>query len=183
MPVLKNDKTGDDGKAASPLFEELYAQLRILAESELRNERSGHTLQPTALVNEAYTRVRGSLEFQSKEEFLSYATTAMRRILVDHARARRAQKRGGGKGWRLTLTADDIRTNDDGFDVLEIHDALARFEQVEPRQARVVELRYFGGLHVATVASVLGISEETARRDWIAAKAWFSEHLTGHCSG
>jgi RNA polymerase sigma factor (TIGR02999 family) len=165
-----------DRETAS-LFEELYEQLRALAAAELRSERPAHTLQPTALVNEAFVRIRGSVAFDSRTKFLGYAATAMRRILVDHARARKALKRGGADRWRLTLTGDELRSADAGFDVLEIEDALCRLEAIEPRQARIVELRYFGGLPIATVAEVLEVSEETVRRDWNAAKRWFAAQL------
>jgi RNA polymerase sigma factor (TIGR02999 family) len=153
-----------------------------MASREMRRERPGHTLQPTALVNEAYLRLLGGAggapAWNDRTHFLSAAARAMRNVLVDHARARNAQKRGSGL--RVTLD-DELRgAGDPGLDFLELNDALERLAAEEPRWARVVELRYFGGLELAEIAQALDVSTITVSRDWRFAKAWLAQRLSGH---
>lgn len=157
----------------------IYAELRAIAHNLIRGERPGHTLQPTALVNEAYLRVVGSksLDVARRTQFLGCAARAMRQALVDHARARDAQKRGGGE--RPARLEDSVAiSGDSAIDVLELEEALTRLEAVEPREARVVEARYFAGMSVAETALWLGVSERTVDADWRTARAWLRRELT-----
>ena len=144
---------------------------------EVARERQGHTLQPTALVHEAVLRMLGreTLVFEGRNHFLRAASQAMRRVLVDHARARRAAKRGGGL--RVTLSDEMGPHAEPAVDILALDDALSRLAAVEPRWAQVVELRFLLGLEVPEVADVLGISTATVKRDWRFARAWLDEEL------
>ncbi len=171
---------GNQRAATERLFEVAYQELRRLAAAVMRNERRDHTLQPTALVNEAYLRLVGDapVEWQSRAHFYGIVASAMRRILVQHARRRSADKRGGG--WRkVTL---DERTNLAGrseLDVLELDRALTRFAEIDPRAAQVVELRVFGGLKEQEIAELLAVSERTVRGDWRVAAMWLARELWG----
>jgi len=170
-----------DPSAADRLLPVLYRELHRLAEGYLNRERPGHTLQATALVNEAWLKLADqSATWQSRAHFLGVAAQAMRRILVDHARRRAAQKRGGN-GARVTL-ADDVAAVAGGdVDLVLLDDALDRLAALDARQARVVEMRFFAGLDVVETAAALGVSEKTVKRDWAAAKAWLHRELTrGH---
>lgn len=159
-------------------FGELYAELRSAAVRYLRSERQGHTLRPTALVHEAYLRLsdhRG--EWESHEHFLAAAASAMRRILVDHARRRGAARRGHGAR-PVTLTVDSgAATPPLTVDVLALHQALIALASEDGRAAKVVELRFFGGLTNDEVGTVLGVSPASAKRDWAFAKAWLLRRL------
>lgn len=169
-----------DRTALDQVFELVYAELRRQAAGQLRAERAGHTLQPTALAHEAYLRMvgRGEFPWQNRAHFMAVAARAMRAILVDHARRRNALKRGGGV---TPERVDTFVARDDGgairFDDLDaaLHD-LARLNE---RQARVVELRYFGGLNIEETAEVLGVSAMTVKRDWATARAWLYRELSG----
>lgn len=166
-----------DQLAEEQLFPLVYGELRKLARSHLRRERAGHTLQPTALVNEAYLRLvdQTRVQWQSRAHFFGIASRMMRRILVDHARARNAARRGGGAR-NLTLE-DDLRpghTKD--VDLVALDDALEALAELDPAASRVVELRYFGGLTIEETAEVLDTSTSTVKREWRAARTWlFSE--------
>jgi len=152
-----------------------YAELRRLADVYLRGERPGHTLQPTALVHEAYLRLREQhVEWQNPGQVLGIAARQMRRILVDHARARNRQKRGGGEP---LLVVDDIP--DKGVDIMALDEALSDLARLDERQAGIVELRYFGGLSVEETAAALEISPATVHREWAMAKAWLRQALAG----
>lgn len=163
----------------------LYADLRVLAASFLRRERPDHTLQPTALVNEAYLRMIGDEPFAGgaspadRSRLRAMAAIAMRRILVDHARRVGAQRRGAGR--RITLCrVDDIaaRAGPLEVDILALDDALRSLAQRSERQARIVELRWFGGLAVEEIALVIGLSDRTVKQDWRVAKAWLRRELS-----
>jgi RNA polymerase sigma-70 factor, ECF subfamily len=161
----------------------LYAELHTIAERHMRGERPDHTLQPTALVNEAFLRMSGGQSgsgisggYLDRTHFLRAASRAMRQVLVDHARARKAAKRGGGI--RITLDESLAVQHDHDIDLLVLDDALERLAAAEPRWARVVELRYFGGLEIAEVAAALEISPATAKRDWQFARAWLARALS-----
>lgn len=162
---------------ADQLFPLVYERLRALARRHLAAERSGHTLQPTALVHEAYVKLaQNNAALASHTQFVAIASQAMRRILVDHARARAAAKRGGG----VTLLTLDLNVPGDGareLDVLAVDQALDRLATVDTRQARLVELRFFGGLEVDEAAKALGISRTSAIRDWRLARAWLARAL------
>jgi RNA polymerase sigma factor (TIGR02999 family) len=169
-----------DASAADRLLPVLYGELRRLAAGYLRRERTGHTLQPTALVNEAWMKLAGQdTTWQNRAHFLGVAAGAMRRILVDHARRRQAQKRGGGER-RVTLT-DGVAAAGGGneIDLVRLDEALERLAALDARQARMVTMRFFAGLTVEETAEALGVSEKTVKRDWAAAKAYLRRELGG----
>jgi RNA polymerase sigma factor (TIGR02999 family) len=164
---------------ANPLEPRIYAELRSLAAGYLRGERPGHTLQPTALVHEAFLRL-GSLSgcAESPARFKALAARTMRNVLVDHARRRAAAKRGGERQ-RVTLDEGLAFLARGELDVLALHEALERFAALDERAARVVELRFFGGLTEPEAAEALGVSLRTVEGDWRMARAWLREALEG----
>lgn len=163
--------------ALTPL---VYAELRRLAAGYLRSEDPGHTLQPTALVHEAFIRMIGYVpDCHNRSEFFGLAARLMRHILVDHARARGADKRGGGQVVRLTLEEDIIGAREQDADLMALDEALVRLAALDPRKAQVVELRFFAGLSVEETAEALTLSDKTVRRDWQFAKAWLLRELSG----
>jgi RNA polymerase sigma factor (TIGR02999 family) len=169
---------GDAG-ASEALVPLLYEELRRQARRALRREREGHTLQATALVHEAWLRLDGQhdVPWESRTQFLAVAAQMMRRVLVDHARTRRALKRGGG-GTQVTLgDAEHIVAAPDAVDVLALDDALARLAIMDPRKARLVELRYFAGLSIPEAAAALGVSQATVGREWAVARMWLRREL------
>lgn len=169
-----------DEAALDLLLPVVYREMKRLAASYLRNERPGHTLQPTALAHEAYLRLVGreNVQWQNRAHFLGVTARVMRDILVDHARRRKAQKRGGGQS--LTVFDEALAVAGDrpiAFDDLD--QALVDLARLSERQARVVELRYFGGLTIEETGEVLGISPVTVKRDWATARAWLYRELSG----
>jgi RNA polymerase sigma factor (TIGR02999 family) len=166
-----------DQSAREELVSLVYDELHRLAHHYMRSERPGHTLQTTALVNEAYLRLVNvdRMQWRDRTHFVAMAATAMRRILVDHARAHARDKRGGGV--MITSLADDMPVPAPDLDVLALDDALERLAALDPQQARVVELRYFAGLTIEEAAAVLGISTGTVKREWVVAKAWLYREL------
>ena len=167
-----------DATAAEEMLPLLHDELRRIAERAMRGERDDHTLQPTALVNEAFLRLAGENAWESRAHFLRVAARAMRNILVDHARARAAGKRGGGDAHRVTL--DDGVGFDDGRSaatVLHVHELLAELAEVDEPLARIVELRFFGGLSEKEIAASLGISTRSVQRGWRTARAWLLARL------
>lgn len=172
---------GGDQSARSALLPLVYAELRQQAESYFRAQRGNHTLQPTALVHEAYLRLMGSTDiaWESRSHFLAVAAMAMRNVLADHARRRRAQKRGGvdGARERITLTGLGSDPGERDIDALDLDDALQALALVDERQARIVELRFYGGLTVEEVAHVLNVSSGTVALDWRMARAWLRNRL------
>ena len=164
--------------AADELLPLVYAELRNMAARLLRSERPDHTLQPTALVHEAYLRLVDQRvdTWQNKAHFLGIAAQAMRRILIDHARRRRATKRGGA---RVTLDDDMAAVTGPSLDLLALDTALQELAALDPRQGQVVELRFFGGLTLEETAEVLGIAPATVKRDWTVARAWLHRALDG----
>lgn len=175
--MLADYRKGDK-HALEQLLPAVYDHLHRLAQNYMRREKSGHTLQPTALVNEAFVRIVGGAEVDWKDRahFFAIAASVMRRILVDHAKAKRADKRGGGG---VHVAFDEAIHHDGGesADVLELDGALEALAEVEPRWAKVVEMRYFGGLEIEAIAEALGISPATVKRDWTAAKLWLFQAL------
>jgi RNA polymerase sigma-70 factor, ECF subfamily len=169
-----------DGRreALDEVLPHVYGELRRIAARHLRAERSGHTLQPTALVNEAYMRLvdQTRVDWQGRTHFYAVAAGAMRRILIDHARGRRRFKRGGD-AQRVTFSEDLPVPAVFDADVIDVHEALERLAAVDERQARIVELRFFAGLGVDEVAEVLGVSKRTVEADWTHAKAWMRRAL------
>jgi RNA polymerase sigma factor (TIGR02999 family) len=169
-----------DGLALQQLMPLVYDELRRLASHYLRQERSDHTLQPTALVHEAYLRLAGENppEWQNRAHFFGIAANIMRRILVEHARARNAVKRGGPA---FLLNVDEAvgfphRTD---LDLLELDRALSELGDLDEQQSRIVELRFFTGLTIEDTSEVLGISPATVKRDWVTARAWLYRAMTG----
>jgi RNA polymerase sigma-70 factor (ECF subfamily) len=178
--LLARWQAGEDG-AHDRVAEVVYPELRRIAAAYLRRERSNHTLQPTALVHEAFLRLvdAGSLRFDCRQQFFALAAQLMRHILVDHARAALAQKRGGDAA-KVSLEGLDLPDHQLAAGrFLELHDALDRLADHDPRKARIIELRYFGGLTLEEAAEVLGISRATAHREQRFAEAWLSEALSG----
>ena len=170
-----------DPAALEALLPAVYGELRRRAARALRRESPGHTLQTTDLVHEAYLRLVDQRQGvgANRAQFLGLAAVCMRRVLVDHARARQAAKRGGGAR-QITLT--DLPVGDDSgdepaVDVLALDDALRRLAQLDPQQGRVVELRYFGGLNIEETAAALGVSPSTVKREWAVARAWLRREL------
>ena len=178
-------RQGDEG-ALNALLPLVYDEMRRLAGSYLRNEGAGHTLQPTALAHEAYMRLldQRQVSWQNRAHFMGLAAQAMRRILVDHARRRDAQKRGGG-AMRVTLedadAAGEAVSSALPLDVPveELDQALDRLASLDERQARVVELRFFTGLSIEETGEALGVSPATVKRDWTLARAWLHRELKG----
>ncbi len=170
--------SGDEA-AEKQLFPLVYDELRRLARSHLRRERANHTLQPTALVNEAYLRLvdQTRVEWQNRSYFFGIATRMMRRILVDHARAHKAARRGGGVR-NVTLNDEAVPGGSRDVDLIALDDALATLAELDPKGLRVIELRYFGGLTIQETAEVLGLSESTVKREWSTARAWLSRELS-----
>jgi RNA polymerase sigma-70 factor, ECF subfamily len=161
----------------------VHHELRRLARSFLRREREGHTLQTDALVNEAYVRLvdLGQIPWRDRTHFFALTARLMRRILVDYARSRQYQKRGGGLQRVPLEVAGDVSLAR-GDDLVALDDALAALASVDPRKAQVVELRHFGGLSVAEVAEALAVSEQTVMRDWRLAKMWLMRELSRNTS-
>jgi RNA polymerase sigma-70 factor, ECF subfamily len=168
-----------DGTALEVLLPAVYDELRRQARRALRHERVGHTLQPTALVHEAYLRLvdQTRTQWESRSQFFAVAAQAMRRILVDHARTRGRAKRGGGETPVTLADADSVCASRSGVDALALDEALTRFAALDPRKARLVELRFFAGLSIPESAAALGISEATAVREWAVARAWLRREL------
>ena len=186
MPLRDPDDVSDfllpegatDHGALDSLLSAVYGELRALAEHQLRNERPDHTLQPTALVHEAYFRLRTvqHVDALSRAQFFGLAAQMMRRILVNHAHSRNAEKRGGGMK-PVTLDESVAWTGERDLDLAELDVALSKLATFDLRQARVVELRFFAGLGIDETAEVLGISPATVKREWTVAKAWLHNAL------
>ncbi|MBL0172802.1 MAG: sigma-70 family RNA polymerase sigma factor [Gemmatimonadaceae bacterium] len=159
------------------LLEDVYPQLRALAGHLMRNEREEHTLQPTALVHEAVLRLleQESVSYNNSRHLIAIAASAMRRALVDHARRRRSTKRDGGV--RVQLSDDLPAAADRDLDLIAVDTALERLAAMDPRQARIVELRYYAGLDIDETAAALDISPATVKRDWVLAKAWLQREI------
>jgi RNA polymerase sigma factor (TIGR02999 family) len=176
--LLKAWSSGDQG-ALSRLAERVYPELRLIARRYMKNEFQGNTLQATAVIHEFYLRLVDvtHVEFNQRAEFFAMAAQLMRRILVDAARVRGAQKRGGAAR-KLNLNETAIISPVPDRSIVALDDALTAFSQLAPRQARVVELRYFGGLTEEEIAEVLEISSRTVRRDWEFARVWLARELS-----
>ena len=168
-----------DSKAAANLLPRVYNELRRLAHSYMKSERPGHTLQPTALVHEAYARLvdNARISWHGKTHFFAVAATEMRRVLVEHARSHHAVKRGGDTK-RVTLQEGLVAEESVLLDALDLDEALQDLSNLSPRQARVAELRFFAGMKIGEVASFLEVSERTVKEDWRIAKAWLQRRLS-----
>ncbi|HEU4690742.1 MAG TPA: sigma-70 family RNA polymerase sigma factor [Vicinamibacterales bacterium] len=156
----------------------VYPELRRIAANYMRQERPGHTLRTTALINEMYVRLFGTVrvDWQSRAHFFAAVAREMRHILVDHARARNARKRGDGR-LAVSLTDVDVAAGEPSEDILALDEALSRLESIDPRASRVVELRYFSGLSEREAAEAIGVSLSTLKRDWHFARAWLLDQL------
>jgi RNA polymerase sigma factor (TIGR02999 family) len=179
VTVLLGQLRAGEPETLDRLIDLIYPELRALARTHLNREHPGHLLQPTALVNEAYLRLVGhhAHNWQNRAHFFGAASRLMRRILVDFARAEHAGKRGAGEV--AVPLEDSVAVVDRSLvDILALDDALTALEQLSPRQARIVQLRYFGGLSTPEVAEVLGITVRTVGRDWATARAWLRLRLT-----
>lgn len=177
--------SGGNEAALGELTSLLYRELRSLAQRHLRRERANHTIQRTALVHEAFVRLinQQSVDWRSRGHFFALASTLMRRILVDHARARLSSKRGGGQAVEsLEELPDGLELADDGSDsdedITAIDAALTRLAAVDDRQVQIVQMRYFGGLTIEETAQALDISEATVKREWTLARAWLKRELS-----
>jgi RNA polymerase sigma factor (TIGR02999 family) len=186
MPAGSADVTGllvawsdGDEAARDQLIEAVYGELRRLARGYLQRERPGHTLPPTALVHEAYMKLvdQARVRWQNRSQFFAIAAHLMRRILVDHARARSARKRGSGL--RVPLAENNAVLGPPDLDVLALDSALQRLAETYPRQSELVELRFFAGLTIEELADVLGVAPITVKRDWALAKAWLHREIHG----
>ncbi len=177
--LLKDWRSGDQA-AFDALFTLVYDELHLLASSYMRRERAGHTLQTTALVNEAYLKLGSDPDatWQNRLHFFAVAATVMRHILVDHARMRGSEKRGGGAE-KISLDKAAAVSAERVVELLALDEALKDLAQFDPRQSQIVELRYFGGLTLDETAEFLQVSPNTVSRDWNAAKAWLYHRING----
>lgn len=168
-----------DGEALEEIVPLVNAELRRLARNYMRGERPGHTLQTTALINEAYLKLieQRRVRWQNRAHFLAIAAQQMRRILVDYARRRKYQKRGGG-ALQVTLGEVEGMADERAPDLVALDEALNALAEIDPRRARVVELKFFGGLTTEEAAAALGVSDTTVERDWTVAKAWLHKTVT-----
>lgn len=157
----------------------IYQELKRMAGSQLRRERPGHTLQATALVHEAYLKLvdQRQVSWQNRAHFFGVASQIMRRVLMDYAKSQKREKRGGG-AHKTSLDEALVVAEDRASDLIQIDEALARLEELDPRQAKVVELRFFGGLSVEETAEAMGISAPTVKREWAMARAWLHRELS-----
>jgi len=175
---LLTEWSDGDQAALDQLVPLVYEELRRLARHFMKRERAGHTLQTTALVNEAYLRLvdQKHTHWQNRAHFFAIAAQLMRRILVDQARRRQYQKRGGG-ALQVTLSHAESLTDEKAPDLIALDDALRSLAEMDPRRSQVVELRFFGGLSIPETAEVLKVSETTVERDWMIAKAWLHKTI------
>jgi RNA polymerase sigma-70 factor, ECF subfamily len=177
VTLLLRAMQGGDPTASEKLLPLVYNELHRLAESYMRRERPNHTLQPTALINETYLRLTGdTINWQNRAHFVGVAANIMRRVLVDHARAHKAGIRGGNLQ-RVEFEEGIAISKERSTEMLLLDDALNKLEEVNPRQAKVVELRYFGGLSVEEIAAILNIGPRSVEREWASARVWLFERI------
>ncbi len=177
VTLLLNAMQSGDPTATGKLLPLVYTELHRLAANYMRRERAGHTLQPTALINETYLRLTGdTINWQNRAHFMGVAANIMRRVLVDHARAHKAGMRGGNLQ-RVELEEGLAITKERSSEMLALDDALQELEKVNPRQAKVVEMRYFAGLSVEEVAATLQIGTRSVEREWALARVWLFERI------
>jgi len=178
LTVLLQSWASGDQSALERLMPLAYAELHRIAQRRWRGQQPGHTLQPTVLIHEAYLKLmgQGQRKFENRLHFYAVMSMAMRQVLVNHAEASLAAKRGGGR-MDVSFEEADVAALREAGEVLNLHEALKRLAQVNERQSRVVELRYFGGLSIEEAAEALGISAVTVTRDWHFARAWLAREL------
>jgi RNA polymerase sigma factor (TIGR02999 family) len=181
VTVLLGQIGQGDERAASRLIPLVYGELRRLAGGYMRHERSDHTLQPTALVHEAFLRLveQSSVDWKGRAHFFRVAAQMMRRILIDHARGTLREKRGTGEK-PVPLEEALVFAPEQSTELIKLDEALERLSKIDPRQGRIVELRFFGGLTVEETAEAMGISPKTVKRDWSVAKAWLHGDLKSY---
>lgn len=179
ITVLLNAAAAGNSSAIRDLMSVVYDELRAIAQVRMNGERAGHTLQATALVNEAYLRLLGreGIEWSGRGHFFRAAGEAMRKILIDHARVKGALKRGGGRSALSISSVADLAVAEDGAGFLALDEAILRLESVDPDAATVVRLRFYAGLGEKETAEALGISERTARREWAFARGWLRQAI------
>jgi len=187
LTLLLQRVSGGDSEAVGELLPLVYEQLRTIARARMANERAGHTLQATALVHEAYARMLGTGDeaFENRRHFFFAAAEAMRRILIEHARVKNAIKRGGPHRRRISIDISaiaDLAEEGKSDQIIALDSALQRLESVRPRVARVVMLRFYGGLSVNETAELLKVSPRTVNLDWAFARAWLFRELSGSCT-
>jgi RNA polymerase sigma factor (TIGR02999 family) len=177
--ILRAAERGDAADLGT-LFRLVYGRLRAIAARHMAGERDGHTLQATALVHEAYLKLVGGepVPWEGKAQFYAAAASAMRRILIDHARGKRRVKRGGERR-RIPLDALDLASRDDFEEIVSVDEAVRRLQGRDERLARLVELRFYAGLSAKETAEVLGVTDRQVRRDWVLARAWLQRELSG----
>lgn len=174
-----NEGRSNSPRGSSAHADAVYEELRALAGALFQHQRADHTLQPTALVHEAYLKLANKTDFVDREHFLATAARAMRQVLINHANAARAQKRGGDIA-RITLTGSPgSAAGLDGADAIDLADALAELERLDERQCRIVECRYLAGMTVDETARVLDVSPRTVQLDWRMARAWLKRRIDG----
>jgi len=186
MPETDGDVTrllrqlrGGGPEVSAQIVDLIYGELRRIAGAQMRRERPSHTLQPTAVVHEAYMRLVGDqeIEWQNRAHFFALAARTMRRVLLDYARQRRAERRGGEGAKKVDIDAELLVGDNRLEDVVAVDEVLTRLAALDPAQAQIVELRFFGGLNVDETAGVMGISPSTVKREWRLAKAWLDREL------
>ena len=177
VTLLLNAMQGGDPAATEKLLPLVYDELHRLAKSYMGRERAGHTLQPTALIHETYLRLTGkSIDWQNQAHFIAVAANVMRRVLVDHARAHNAGMRGGNRV-RVELEEGLAISQERSSEMLALDDALNELEKLSPRQAKVVEMRYFAGLSLEEIAAILQIGPRSVEREWASARVWLFEKM------
>ena len=174
------DWRGGNASALEDVLPLVYNELRIIAKRYRAKENTGHTLQTTEIINEAYLKLidQSGTDWQNRSHFFAVASRVMRNLLVDHARAKNYQKRGNGAE-KIDLEEVALFSNENDESIINLHEALERLEKFDERKARIVELRYFGGLSAEETGEVLGVSEITVKREWLKAKAWLYNELAG----
>jgi RNA polymerase sigma factor (TIGR02999 family) len=184
LTILLKSWAGGDQSALDRLMPLAYSELHRIAQQRWRGQQRGHTLQPTVLIHEAYLKLmgQGQKAFENRAHFFAVMSMAMRQVLVNHAEASVAAKRGGGK-INVPLEEAEVAALREATEVLDLHEALKLLAQVNPRQSRVVELRYFGGLSIEEAAEVLGVSTATVTREWHIARAWLARELGTRSAG
>ncbi len=177
VTLLLKAMQGGDAGASEKLLPLVYKELHRVAESYMRRERAGHTLQPTALINETYLRLTGdTINWQNRAHFIGVAANVMRHVLIDHARAHKAAMRGGNLQ-RVELEEGIAISKERSSEMIALDDALSELEKVNPRQAKIVELRYFAGLSVEEIAAILEIGPRSVEREWASARVWLFERI------
>jgi RNA polymerase sigma factor (TIGR02999 family) len=180
LHALRSADAGAAGRIQDCLYAAVYDELKQVAAALMKSERAGHTLEPSAVVHEAYCKLVGTsnIDWQNRVHFLGTATRAMRQVLVDYARRRRAGKRGGG--WeRVTLTNLNASGSDLALEIIDLDRALSRLATLSERMAQVVELRVFGGMTHREIAEILSVSTRTTAEDWAVARRWLARELAG----